>query len=443
MTAPNSKDAPGSRGNVKSDTWRGVYFDTTYTRTQVGSVGITRTVRRLLHELQQGLYSEAPLHCVAYHSNGYRLVGSNEIKSPQATTEEVRDSFAARLLRWISESFARRLAFNLLPTLLLYWVWRVQSALTFDALSKDGKPVQFANGDLLLLGDASWCCNAWVAAGLARAEGAKVVLIVYDLIPISQPEYSSSLTTIIFRKWLERMLTCVDGIVCISLATENDLRAYAQRYQLPLPPTNHFRLGCDNTHVTSKPSARDQLKSFLRSDMPCFASVGTFEPRKNYGMLLTVFEQLWAQGHSIRLVILGRPNPDCHTLLQRLKHHPEQGKRLLTVFDGADQELEYVYSHCRALILPSLAEGFGLPLVEARTRGCTVIANDLPSFLELADEGVIFYKENSQEELVNLLVKFTEEEQYRSESICMPPFTWRDSAVQLIQRIDYLFDSPN
>ncbi|MBK9986609.1 MAG: glycosyltransferase [Betaproteobacteria bacterium] len=144
--------------------------------------------------------------------------------------------------------------------------------------------------------------------------------------------------------------------------------------------------------------------------------------REKTGMLLTVFEQLWAQGHSIRLVILGRPNPDCHTLLQRLKHHPEQGKRLLTVFDGADQELEYVYSHCRALILPSLAEGFGLPLVEARTRGCTVIANDLPSFLELADEGVIFYKENSQEELVNLLVKFTEEEQYRSESICMPPF---------------------
>ena len=71
-----------------------------------------------------------------------------------------------------------------------------------------------------------------------------------------------------------------------------------------------------------------------------------------------------------------------------------------------------------------------------------MIANDLPSFLELADEGVIFYKENSQEELVNLLVKFTEEEQYRSESICMPRFTWRDSAVQLIQIIDYLFDSP-
>lgn len=441
MTAPNSKDAPGSRGNVKSDTWRAVYFDTTYTRTQLGSVGITRTVRRLLHELQECLLSKTALQCVAFHSSGYRDVDSNEIKSHQPTTEEVRDRFPARLLRWISESFARRLAFNLLPTLLLYWVWRVQSALTFDALSKDGKPVQFANGDLLLLGDASWCCNAWGAAGLARAQGAKVVLIVYDLIPITQPEYSSPLTTIIFRKWLERMLSCVDGIVCISLATENDLRAYAQRYQLPLPPTNHFRLGCDTTHVTSNPSARDQLKSFLRSDMPCFASVGTFEPRKNYGMLLTVFEQLWARGHNVRLIVLGRPNPDCHTLLQRLKHHPEQGKRLLTVFDGTDQELEYVYRHCRALILPSLAEGFGLPLVEARTRGCAVIANDLPSFLELADEGVIFYKENSLEELATLVLKFTKASQYKSDRICMPPFTWRDSAMQLIQRIDYLFDS--
>lgn len=443
MTAPNSKDALACRGNVKSETWRSVYFDTTYTRTQVGNVGITRTVRRLLHELQQGLLSSVPLQCVAFHSSGYRQAGLNEVKSPQANTEEVRDSFPARLLRWISDSSARRLAFNLLPTLLLYWVWRVQSALTFDALSKDGKHVQFAKGDLLLLGDASWCCNTWVAADLARAQGAKVVLILYDLIPLTQPEYSSALTTLIFRKWLERMLNCVDGIVCISQATESDLRAYAQRFRLPLPPVNHFRLGSDNTHATGSASIRDQLKSFLQADMPCFASVGTFEPRKNYGKLLNVFELLWARGHTLRLVILGRPNPDCHALLQRLKRHPEQGKRLLTVFDGTDQELEFVYSECRALILPSLAEGFGLPLVEARTRGCLVIANDLPSFLELADDGVIFYKKNSQEELATWLLKLTEEKQYKSERIYMPPFTWRDSAAQLIQRIDSLLAPKN
>lgn len=419
-----------------------VFFDTTFTRTQVGNVGITRTVRRLQEELQEILPPQLPLQCVAYHSSGYRLVETAEPKS-STRSPEVRDSLAARLLRWISGSFARRMAFSWVPLPLLYWTWRVQSAWTFDALTADAKSHSFAKGDLLLLCDASWSCNAWKAARLAREQGAKTAILVHDLIPVTQPEYSSALTTKIFEIWLRQMLANSDAIICNSKATETDLRAYADKNRIVLPPTDHFRLGCDLAREPFGKSTRRQITRFTESEAPCFASVGTIEPRKNYGMLLTVFEQLWAQGHSIRLVILGRPNPDCHTLLQRLKHHPEQGKRLLTVFDGADQELEYVYSHCRALILPSLAEGFGLPLVEARTRGCTVIANDLPSFLELADEGVIFYKKNSREELVNLLVKFTEEEQYRSESICMPRFTWRDSAVQLIQRIDYLFDSPN
>lgn len=415
-----------------------IFFDTTYTRTQVGNVGITRTVRRLQEELQEILPAQVPLQCVAYHSSGYRLVETEEPKS-STRTPEVRDSQAARLLRWISGSFARRLAFSWAPLPLLYWTWRVQSAWTFDALTADTKSLSFAKGDLLLLCDASWCCNAWEAALLARAQGAKVALVVYDLIPITQPEYSSALTTKIFEKWLRKMLGNSDAIVCISKATETDLRAYANKNGITLPPTDHFRLGCDVARKPVEKTIRSQITIFSESEAPCFASVGTIEPRKNYGMLLTAFEQLWAEGFNIRLLILGRPNPDCHALLTRMKHHPEQGKRLLTIFDGTDQELEYAYSSCRALILPSLAEGFGLPLVEARARGCKVIANDLPSFVELADDGVIFYHDDAIKELKLLVIEDIDFENKKLQST-MPPYTWRNSAQQLIQKFEFLLE---
>jgi len=425
-----------AQGDVDLKGFRRIFFDTTYTRAQVGSVGITRTVRRLQEELQEILPSRVPLQSVAFHSSGYRLVETEAPKS-STRTQEVRDSQAARLLRWISESFVRRLAFIWAPLPLLYWTWRVQSAWTFDALTRNAKSIAFEKGDLLLLCDASWCCNAWEAAQLARSQGAKVALLVYDLIPVVQPEFSSALTTKIFERWLRQMSDRSDAIMCISEATETDLRAYAAKKGITLPPTDHFRLGCDVAHKRAEKAIRTQITRFAASEAPCFASVGTIEPRKNYGMLLTAFEQLWARGNNIRLLILGRPNPDCHELLTRMKRHPEQGNRLLTIFDGTDGELEYAYSSCRALILPSLAEGFGLPLVEARSRGCTVIANDLPSFVELADEGVLFYRKNSIKELNALLINNADLEKQNVQKP-LPPFTWRDSAIIFIKKTIFL-----
>ncbi|MDB5860470.1 MAG: glycosyltransferase family 1 protein, partial [Ramlibacter sp.] len=143
---------------------RRVFFDTTFTRTQVGSVGITRTVRRLEDELRGVMPPGKSFHPVAFHSGGYRQVAAQQPAAAAAPAPAAHDSLAARLLRWVSESFVRRLAFALLPVALLQAAWRVQSALTFDRLSKDCVPVTFRSGDLLLLCDASWCCPAWTAA---------------------------------------------------------------------------------------------------------------------------------------------------------------------------------------------------------------------------------------------------------------------------------------
>jgi glycosyltransferase involved in cell wall biosynthesis len=415
-----------------------IFFDISYTRTQLGSVGITRTVRRLQEELGKILADAGSFRPVAFHSDGYREIEA-ESRHRVAGAFKVQDSLAARMMRWVSQSFARRLVFTYLPPRLLHWVWRIHSFFTFDALSKHGRPVVFGPSDLLLLCDASWCCNAWTAARLARQQGASVLLLVYDLIPVRQPEFSSPLTTRIFRNWLSEMLQCSDAVICISRATEIDLRTYASEIQIVLPPTSHFRLGCNVVGMPVIEEVRSEIAKFVATDAPCFAAVGTIEPRKNYPTLLTVFEQLWAQGVFVRLLIIGRPNADCHALVQKLRLHPEQGRRLLTIFDACDQEVEYAYSQCRALMLPSLAEGFGLPLVEARTRGCPVIASDLPAFVELADDGVSIYPKSDLNLLRLLVIEHTRNDR-RSKNVPMQPFTWKNSAGQYLQVADTLLN---
>ena len=413
-----------------------IFFDITFTRTQVGSVGITRTVRRLREELDKVLSESA--HCipVTFHSSGYRSAKSQERSSNRAPSS-VSDSMAARLLRWVTESFARRLAFAILPLPILHWLWKLHSSWTFDALSKYEHPVAFKPGDRLLLCDASWCCKSWEAARRAREQGAEVVLLVYDLIPIRQPLFCSPLTTKIFGTWLKEMLPRCDAVICISKATELDLRAYASETRTSLPPTGHFRLGCDPARQFDARQVRSQILSFLGGNEPCFASVGSIEPRKNYGMLLAVFEQLWAHGEKVRLLIAGRPTADCHELVQKMRHHPEQGKKLMTLFDASDPEIGRIYADCRALVFPSLAEGFGLPLVEARTRGCMVIASDLPAFRELADEGVILFDQTSVQALRTAILHNIKHD-FRPETQPMRPFLWQDSAKEFSEKIEML-----
>jgi len=406
-----------------------LFMDVSYTQTQSGNVGITRTVRRLLEALQ-------PAGCVpvVFHRSGYRQLSAERRRSA-AQPEAADGSSAARLFRGLHTGAARRMA-SRLPPAVLRSAWAVTNGLTFNALGARESATPFQPGDCLVLADESWNYPAWAAAEIARRQGASVVLVLYDLIPLRFPEFCAALFTDVFRRWLARMLACTDAVVCISAATEADLVRWCEEQKLPLPRTAHFRLGSDLPRGGAG-TVRADVAAFMAPENPFFAAIGTIEPRKNHELLLVAFEQLWREGSMVRLVIAGRPHPQCHALGERLKSHPQRSKLLLTLFDASDAEVALAYSNCRALVFPSLAEGFGLPLVEARTRGCPVIASDLPALAELADRGVFLFRRNKVEDLVALLRDHLAIDK-RAVAGKMPDFTWQDSANDFLGVINRL-----
>ncbi len=420
-----------------------LFMDVSYTRTQHGSVGVTRTVRRLLESLQESaLLTELTCQPVVIHSRGFSELPQSTVLPSATIPPKAANSIAAHTLRWAAKGRLRSVALSFLPVHWLHAAWRLYTRWTFDTLSRHAPTIEFKVGDVLLLCDASWHYEAWDAAQKARHQGARVILMVYDLIPLRHPEFCAQLVSCVFRRWLAEMVSASDAVVCISAAVEEDLRDYAKMTGLPLPQTGHFRLGCDPIReVDSGNSVRPLIANFLDTPVACFAAVGSFELRKNYAWLLHAFEQMWAKGNNIRLLIVGRPTTDGQTLINKMKQHPEQGHKLLTVFDAHDTELAYVYEKCRALLFPSLAEGFGLPLVEARTRGCHVIASNLPIFLELKDEGVSLYQQNSFKELETLVMEHGKIDRPAPKT-AMTTFTWNDSAKDLLRVIDQLLEEP-
>jgi glycosyltransferase involved in cell wall biosynthesis len=135
--------------------------------------------------------------------------------------------------------------------------------------------------------------------------------------------------------------------------------------------------------------------------------VGTLEPRKNVGVLLAAYEELLTRSQQSRrspkgeggppeLVLAGKATDAARPWLERIARPPLSGHvRHLGYVDAADRRA--LYEGASVLVLPSLDEGFGLPVLEAMTLGVPVVASRRGSLPEvLGDAGQLVDADNAQ-----------------------------------------------
>jgi alpha-1,2-rhamnosyltransferase len=171
---------------------------------------------------------------------------------------------------------------------------------------------------------------------------------------------------------------------------------------------------------------------------PYFLVVGSIEPRKNHQTVLDAFELLWQEGRAANLVIVGGNGWKSEAFIQRVQRHPLSKKRLFLLRRATDAELMLLYSKTTALIIASIAEGFGLPIVEALQRGTKVICSDIPVFREIVGEHAAFFEVTSPEALAKAVaqsIDACEPSPSRSGTPTMQWLTWRESAEQLFSRV--------
>ena len=87
----------------------------------------------------------------------------------------------------------------------------------------------------------------------------------------------------------------------------------------------------------------------------------------------------------------------------RLRHHPQIGEKLFWFEDLSDDEVDYCYHHTAGLITTSYAEGFNLPIVEALSRGCPVLASDVPVHREVGSPYAAFFPSRDATALARLI----------------------------------------
>lgn len=210
-------------------------------------------------------------------------------------------------------------------------------------------------------------------AGIRR-QGCYFIPLIHDLIPLRHPEFARPGQAEKHRRRMVTTAALADAIIVNSAATGAELAPWLQGRLNP-PPVAVAPLGVCPPEVDAPPVA-------LR---PYFVALGTIEPRKNHLLLLNLWRSFAASlgAAAPRLVVVGRRGWENENVLDMLERCAALDGLVREAGALPDREVASLLRGARALLFPSFAEGFGLPLAEALALGVPVIASDLPALREV------------------------------------------------------------
>jgi glycosyltransferase involved in cell wall biosynthesis len=235
---------------------------------------------------------------------------------------------------------------------------------------------------------------------MPEAELQRCRFIVYDLLPMTHPEYFAA-GSIVNLYGYYRMLRRATCCAFISEDTRADyygrLKRTAERAGVILP------LGCDA--LGPKPN-RTTLNRPLT-----FSVLGTIEPRKNHKLILEAFEPLLRKVAGLRLSFIGKMGWVDAEFAQKVHALAEDENSGLEFHPGADDgSIRRHIEKSRATIYVSAAEGYGLPPVESLWVGTPVIASaNIPSLKGLGGLGVHFVEPLNPDNLRQAVLAFLDD----------------------------------
>lgn len=239
-----------------------------------------------------------------------------------------------------------------------------------------------------------------------KKAGGKVFVRVYDLLPLTHPEFFPYHAGELHLRWCELLKDIDATLLAISSRVESDLKTYGFSKTKTLSLASHFK----------------EYKKADKAKGPTFICVGTIEERKGIKAICLAFERLAMIGANAKLIIVGRMG----RVDDDFKAFLEQGEHKNIIYKGfcSDDELAELYATSHALIAASYDEGFGLPLIES---GLPVIARDIEIFREVLGGSALYFKDNL--ELMNILIN------YKNISLLPPKNTrtWGDVANELLE----------
>jgi glycosyltransferase involved in cell wall biosynthesis len=222
----------------------------------------------------------------------------------------------------------------------------------------------------------------WVASyfrWLEDRRDVRAVFFIHDVLPIEMPEYFREAEYERHRSRLANLARFGAGALVTTNVVRESLEEHLRtlgRTDLPI---------CVAPIPVAPIFASERAHDPALQSVPYFVICSTIEPRKNHLMLLQVWRELVRRDGAAapKLVIVGGRGWKFEAVAALLDRSPALRGHVVEVSGLTTPSLKRLLDGARALLMPSFAEGYGLPVVEALTAGVPVIASDVAVFREI------------------------------------------------------------
>lgn len=212
------------------------------------------------------------------------------------------------------------------------------------------------------------------------------ILSIHDLNFLSEKSDGKA------AKYLKRLQRNVDRANVITVISDYTKKLVQENLNLKGKPVSTIHNG---VRLNSFPEA--VKPSFVQSEN-FFFSIGIFNAKKNFHVLLPLMEHFDGQ-----LILSGDHNTEYGN---KIKGDIEKlGLKNKVILSGtiSDQDKYWLYKNCKAFLFPSLAEGFGLPVIEAMLLGKPVFLSEYTSLPEIGGKAAYYWQSFEKQEMIKQL----------------------------------------
>lgn len=274
-----------------------------------------------------------------------------------------------------------------------------------------------------------------------RVSPVPTVVSVMDLSYLHFPETFRKSDLYQLTNWTKYSVKKAKKVITISQSSKDDIIKYykVQDYKV------------DVVHLGLKPLSMESPSKDLSEfgvTKKFVLYVGTLQPRKNIVRLIEAFSLLPEEiRQNYQLIIIGKKG----WLYEEILQAPEKFKvadRVLFLDYVKDEDLPGFYKKAEAFVLPSLYEGFGLPVLEAMRYGCPVITSNVSSLPEAGGDAAIYFDPTNtkdiqakmQSVLTNPILR---EEMIKKGNVHYKKFTWDKAAKGVLKSIEEVVNLEN
>jgi glycosyltransferase involved in cell wall biosynthesis len=247
-------------------------------------------------------------------------------------------------------------------------------------------------------------------------------VVVHDLFVLQHPEWYSSRYVHTHAPVLRAQIRAASGLIAVSDPVAEQLRRRFPRKAIAVAPNAPSAVFRDPSRDDLPPKVQDLLRAPGVEGF--YFAVGSRDPRKNFGRLVEAYGSL---PPSVRraypLVIAGG------TSAVFADYRIDSSPNVEWVGYVSDPSLAALYAAATAVVVPSLDEGFGLPVVEALTAGARMAVSDIATFRWVAGDEVRYFRPDDVRDITRVLHRMIEDDGTGlGGSRAAGRFTWAASA---------------